>query len=176
MRGPSGGGCGRRPARPHPRLRPAALYIFPPGIGRDFYSGRAPLPPPFGARPAGQTDGRTDLLPKHNSTSSPERRTSTRRINATLDRIRSVGLMCPGLGTLLGCLGGPSQSGSTSEAGAARVRLRLFVRGPSSSTGEGRLGRPNHRSIRSEGKVVGISPGVGGSALHQEQEHYGAPV
>lgn len=95
--------------RPHPRLSPVALYILPPGTGRDFYSGRAPLPPPFGAGPAGQTDGRTDLLPKHNSTSSPERRTSTRRINATLDRTWSVGLMSAALG-LQGRwdVGGPS--------------------------------------------------------------------
>lgn len=92
MRGPSGGGCGRRPAPPPPPPAPRRLvHILPPGTGRDFYSGRAPLPPPFGAGPAGQTDGRTDLLPKHNSTSSPERRTSTRRINATLDRTQSVG-------------------------------------------------------------------------------------
>lgn len=98
MRGPRVGAAATGPPRPHPRLRPAALYILPPGTGRDFYSGRASLPPPFGAGPAGQTDGRTDLLPKHNSTSSPERRTSTRRINATLDRSWSVGLMYPGLG------------------------------------------------------------------------------
>lgn len=101
------GAAAAGPPCPHLRLRPAALYILPPGTGRDFYSGRAPLPPPFGAGPAGQTDGRTDLLPKHNSTSSPEHRTSTRRINATLDRTWSVGLVYPGLGLLCrGRLGG----------------------------------------------------------------------
>lgn len=98
---------------------PPCTYSHPPGTGRDFYSGRAPLPPPFGAGPAGQTDGRTDLLPKHNSTSSPERRTSTRRINATLDRTWSVRLMYPMLGP---CHGGAGMSGGwlPSRAGSQR--------------------------------------------------------
>lgn len=118
--------------RPHPRLRPAALYILPPGTGRDFYSGRAPLPPPFGAGPAGQTDGRTDLLPKHNSTSSPERRTSTRRINATLDRTWSVGLVYPVPGP---CHRGAGVSGGHLPSRAASQRQGRCRR----SAGDGSL-------------------------------------
>lgn len=121
------GAAAAGPPRPHPRLRPAALYILPPGTGRDFYSGRAPLPPPFGAGPAGQTDGRTDLLPKHNSTSSPERRTSTRRINATLDRTWRVGLVYTGPGHAAGgagdVWGASSRSCHTSRSGRLRLRL-----------------------------------------------------
>lgn len=100
MRGALGWGLWL-PARPAPTpacAPPPCTYSWP-ATGRDFYSGRVSLPPPFGAGPAGQTDGRTDLLPKHNSTSSSERRTSTRRINATLDRIWSVDWR-----VLLGCL------------------------------------------------------------------------
>lgn len=172
--------------RPHPRLRPAALYILPPGTGRDFYSGCAPLPPPFGAGPAGQTDGRTDLLPKHNSTSSPERRTSTRRINATLDRTWSVGLMYPVLGPChrgAGVSGGRLPSWAASQrqgqcrrsAGDSSLTTQPWVRSlPLSGCAsvpfrkqaiffhpEGPAWQDKPRENSPEGKAVGICPAVG---------------
>lgn len=130
------GAAAAGPPRLHPRLRPAALYILPPGTGRDFYSGRAPLPPPFGAGPAGQTDGRTDLLPKHNSTSSPERRTSTRRINATLDRTRSVGWCVQGWTRTAG---GAGHVAGWGRDGQAQARLREWQAACSHRPGGGTL-------------------------------------